>query len=464
MIRFPPRFQNMTVIAQPEKAEPGLARYRKAPAPAHSREAACRTGLPGREASGPADGEASGFARYREALRTPGALSFAVPGFIGRLPMGMFSLAQVMLVVAVTGRYGVAGAVSALGALAFAVVTPYAARLADRFGQARVLRPLVMLFAVSTAALAVCAVGHAPVWTLFLTGCLSRGTMPALGSMVRSRWSRLLPGSSLLDAAFSLEGIADEIIFIAGPVLVVALVTHFHPVAGVLVTAALDVVGVAGLTRRRQTEPPATRASRGRGSVLRSRGLQVLIGTHVCLGGVFAAVDLATIAFAQEHGSKPLAGLLLGLYGLGSAIAGVWYGARQWRAPHSSRLVAALIATVLGVVPLAFVPGLVWMAVAISAAGLGISATLISSYRLAEMVVPAGQRTEGMSWLTTAASVGTALGAPVAGSLIDAHGAAAGYLFAFAIGLGGLAITLVRHRFLTGDRDVENGPAAPSSW
>src|SRR5262249_49154534 len=194
-------------------------------------------GVPGREASG--------CARYRAALPPPGALSFAVPGVIGRLPMGMFSLAQVMLVVAVTGRYGVAGAVSALGALAFAAVTPYAARLADRVGPARVLRPLVMIFAASTAAFAVCAVGHAPVWTLFLTGCLSRGTMPALGSMVRTRWSRLLPGSSLLDAAFSLEGIADEIIFIAGPVLVVALVTDFHPVAAGPVPAVLSRGGGA---------------------------------------------------------------------------------------------------------------------------------------------------------------------------------------------------------------------------
>jgi len=75
------------------------------------------------------------------------------------------------------------------------------------------------------------------------------------------------------------------------------------------------------------------------------------------------------------------------------------------------------------------------------------------------MVVPAGQQTEGMSWLTTAASMGTALGAPVAGSLIDAHGAAAGYLFAFAIGLCGLAILLARYRSLTGDRHVQNGPA-----
>jgi hypothetical protein len=54
-----------------------------------------------------------------------------------------------------------------------------------------------------------------------------------------------------------------------------------------------------------------------------------------------------------------------------------------------------------------FVPGIWLMAVAILAAGLGISATLTCSYGLAEDAVPAGLRTEGMSWLTTAASIGT---------------------------------------------------------
>ncbi len=358
---------------------------------------------------------APGLARYRAALRAPGALMFAVPGVVGRLPMGMLSLAQVLLVVAVTGRYALAGAVSAAGAAAFAVVTPRVARLADRYGQARVLRPQALVFLAATAGFAVCAVHRAPVWALLLSGCLSRGTMPSLGSMVRSRWSVLLAGSALLDAAYSLEGVADELIFIAGPVLVVALATGFHPVTGVLVTGALAVAGVAGLTRQRRTEPPAVPAQRGTGSALRSRGLRVLIAMHVCVGALFSAVDLATIEFAQRHGAGPLAGLLLGLYGLGSAIAGVWYGTRQWRAAEPARLRVALIAMVAGTVPLAFVSGTGWMAVALLVAGLGISATLTSSYHLAGTVVPAGQRTEGMSWLTTAASVGAALGAPLAG-------------------------------------------------
>jgi MFS family permease len=182
----------------------------------------------------------------------------------------------------------------------------------------------------------------------------------------------------------------------------------------------------------------------------------------VCLGALFVAVDLATIAFAAHHGDKAAAGPLLGLYGLASAIAGVWYGARRWRSSHASRLTVGLAVTVLGTAPLALMPGVWPMTAAITAAGLGISATLASSYRVAEMAVPPGQRTEAMSWLTTAAATGTALGAPLAGHLIDASGAPAGYLFAFTAGLAAVAITLLRRRALASRRALAMQNAGPN--
>lgn len=390
----------------------------------------------------------AGLRRYADVLRTPGALRFAVPGVIGRMPMGMLSIAQVMLIVSVTGRYGIAGIVAAAGAVLFAIVTPRIARLADSYGQAAVLRPLAFAFAVTSAAFLACAVTRAPDWALIATGALSRAAMPSLGPMVRSRWSQLLRGTDALESAFSLEGIADEVIFIAAPVLVVALVTGVHPVSGVLVTVLLAVAGVAGLTRHRRSEPVVSGVARRSGTVLRSAGLRVLIGVQVCLGTLFAAVDIATIAFAQEHGASALAGPLLALYGLGSAIAGVWYGARHWRVSQRARLRAALVATGVGVGPLAVMPGVAALAAGIFVAGLGISATLVSSYSIAERVVAAGQRTEGLSWLTTAASTGTAIGSALAGRLVDAHGAAAGFLFALAAGLAAIATLVIGYRDL----------------
>src|SRR5260370_42125022 len=76
-----------------------------------------------------------GLHRYAAVLRTPGVLQFAVPGFIGRMPMGMLSIAQVMLIVSVTGRYGAAGGVSAACAELFAGVTRRVGRLAGRGGK-----------------------------------------------------------------------------------------------------------------------------------------------------------------------------------------------------------------------------------------------------------------------------------------------------------------------------------------
>jgi hypothetical protein len=52
---------------------------------------------------------------YAEIFEIPGAWRFSTAAIIGRMPMSMFGLGTVLLISAVTGKYGVAGAVSAAG-------------------------------------------------------------------------------------------------------------------------------------------------------------------------------------------------------------------------------------------------------------------------------------------------------------------------------------------------------------
>src|SRR3954452_22326615 len=54
---------------------------------------------------------------YAEIFEIPGAWRFSVAGVIGRMPMSMFGLGTVLLISAVTGKYGVARTVSATGSL-----------------------------------------------------------------------------------------------------------------------------------------------------------------------------------------------------------------------------------------------------------------------------------------------------------------------------------------------------------
>jgi hypothetical protein len=57
------------------------------------------------------------------------------------------------------------------------------------------------------------------------------------GSAVRARWTLRLNGSPLLNTAFALEAMLDEVVFIVGPVLVTFLATALHPALGVSVSA-----------------------------------------------------------------------------------------------------------------------------------------------------------------------------------------------------------------------------------
>jgi MFS family permease len=376
---------------------------------------------------------------YAEIFEIPGAWRFSLAAVIGRMPMSMFGLGTVLLISAVTGKYGVAGTVSAVGSLGYAFTSPRVARAVDSYGQRRVLLPLLTVFTVSTALLIAAVELRLPTWAFFVPGAVAGSAMPSLGAMVRARWSVLLTGSPRLHAAFSFESVADELCFIIGPAAVTLLATEVSPASGVGVAAVLCLVGTLWFAAERGTEPvvvrperPATQAGRQAARVrgTPAPGLIVLVPVYVLLGAMFVSIDLSTVAFAQHFGHKPLAGLILGTYAFGSATGGIWYGSRQWRAPLQKRFAFTLTLTVLGVATFWAQPNLISLTCVIYLCGLTIAPTLIAGFSLLEAQAKPGRRTEAMSWLSSGISVGVAAGASVVGFVIDAHGPRFGYAVA----------------------------------
>ena len=287
----------------------------------------------------------------------------------------------------------------------------------------------------------------APYWTLFATGALGGAAMPALGPMARARWSALLAGSPRLHTAFSLESVADEVCFIVGPAAVTLLATQVHPAAGVAAAALLCLGGTLWFASQRGTEPPVRMQARdSRGGIQRGQaaapGLGVLVPVYVFLGGMFVSIDLATVAFAAHAGHKPLAGLVLGTYALGSATGGLWYGTRTWRAPAARRLAITLTMTVGGVCTFWALPNLLALTIVIYLCGMTIAPTLIAGFSLMEATARPGRTTEAMSWLSMGISVGVACGATAAGFVLDAFGARWGYAFAAACGVAAVLACL----------------------
>lgn len=384
------------------------------------------------------------FRAYREIFAVPGAPGMVIAGFAGRISIATIGLGVVLLISGLTGSYGLAGAVASVEALAYAVASPRLARLVDRYGQSTVLLPQTVLLTVAVSVLTVAAMSEWPRWTLFAAAAVTGISVPPLGSLVRARWNHLLGGTARLQTAFSFESVIDEALFITGPILVTALATALHPAAGLGVAAVVSVSGTIAFALQRRTQPPArgVRHADAR-SALFAPGMPVLVCVFLGLGMLFATIDITTVAFAEEQGAKSAAGPLLAAYALGSCLSGVLYGARTWVWSLDKRFALSLGLIAAGALPPVLVHSIPVMAVVVFLAGFAISPTAISGYALVRERVPESALTEGMAWVSTSVGVGIAVGSPMAGRVVDAYGAHAGYAFGLVAALFAALVGIV---------------------
>ncbi|MFF5564098.1 MFS transporter [Streptomyces sp. NPDC012623] len=395
---------------------------------------------------------------YHAVFAAPGSKGFSAAGLLGRLPLAMMGIGIVTMISQLTGRYGLAGALSATLAMSAAVLGPQISRLVDRHGQARVLRPAALVAVAAVGGLLLCAQRGAPDWTLFVFAAGS-GCVPSVGAMVRARWAAIYRGSPReLHTAYAWESIVDELCFIFGPIISIGLSTAWFPAAGPLLAAVFLLAGVVWLTAQRGTEPvPEPRERHTGGSALRSPGLRVLVATFLATGGIFGGIDVVTVAFAEERGHKAAASLVLAVYALGSCLAGVVFGLLSPRGPASRRWLVGVCAMAVSMIPLQLAGNLPFLAVALFVAGLSIAPTMVTTMALVEAHVPRTKLTEGMTWTSTGLAVGVALGSSAAGWVVDAAGARAGYAVPVAAGAVAAVVAFLGYRRLRGPVPTRGG-------
>ncbi|MFI1717931.1 MFS transporter [Streptomyces litmocidini] len=382
---------------------------------------------------------------YGQLLRTPGALSFLLPGFAARQPFAMLTIGIVLLVQHTTGSFGSAGAVAAVTGVSMALFAPQSGKLADRFGQRAVLVPGVLVHAAAVSLLVVLALAGAPLWALFLAAIPAGASVPQVGPMVRARWAAKLDGTPLMPTAAAFESVTDEFTFVVGPVLATALCTGVHPAAGLIAEAALTLVGGLFFAAQRATQPAhglSAAAGHHGGEPHRSAlsvpGVRVLIVAFLGIGSVFGGMQVSLTAFTEEIGNPGANGLLYGVFAAGNMLAGIAMGAVAWKTGPRRRLIT-------GYAGLTVAASLLWTAHSVLllgalglVVGLCIAPALITGYTIVETLIPASARTEAFTWLTGAVALGQAAAVTVAGRLADAHGASTGFL----VPMAGTALAL----------------------
>jgi MFS family permease len=93
---------------------------------------------------------------YAEIFRAPGAKGFAAAGFLACMPIAMAPIGILAMLSQTHREYWLAGTVSAVYALANALISPQISRTVDRLGQTRVLLPTTAI-AIAAFALLVLA-------------------------------------------------------------------------------------------------------------------------------------------------------------------------------------------------------------------------------------------------------------------------------------------------------------------
>jgi MFS family permease len=370
---------------------------------------------------------------YLQVLRTPHALPMVFAAFIGRLPLSMVGLGSVLLVASETGSYGLGGAVAAAGAVTTAIAGPVLGRWADTHGQRRVLLPVLAVFVVSGVSFLFAVRQDWPLWTVFVSAGLAGACIPPVSSMIRVRWTHLLRGSHRLPTALAMESVVDEFVFIVGPVLVTFLSTTGHATSGVVTAFTLAAVGSLLFAAQRRTEPPpAPHEHRNGPSAMRTSGLRVLFVVGAAVGAILGCLEVGLVAFADEVGAKSMSGVLIAGLALGSMVSGIGWGTVHWRLPLRRRLAGALVLLTVLSIPLFLVRDIWVMVPFVVLAGIAVSPSLISSFTLAEVLVPRAAVTEAFTWIGTALGLGVAVGASASGKIVDVSGANTAFLVATA--------------------------------
>jgi MFS family permease len=398
------------------------------------------------------------FAVYRDLLRIRSVRTLLIVGMIARFPHSAAGVLLTLHVVQTLDRgYAEAGAVAAVVTIGIAVGAPWRGRRIDSAGLRRALIPSVVAEAVIWS-----VAPHLP-YPWLLVAALVGGlfTLPAF-SVIRQALGVLVEGDRRR-TAFTLDAISTEVVFMAGPAVGVVLATQVSTVLGLTLigiataSAGLFLMWFNPPTRSEQlpdaaTVPAAapsgvgeaaadligtrdTGASPGARASLLRRGVRralpwltfpLLIVMVVAAGAglVLSGTEVGIVAALELSGDEGELGLVFVAWCAASVVGGLLYGALHRPVPPSLLLLGMALLTL----PLAFADSTLELALLSIPAGLLCAPVLSAASEKVADLVAEDRRGEAMGWYGSALTSGVALGAPVAGLLIDATGPWGGFI------------------------------------
>jgi MFS family permease len=373
-----------------------------------------------------------------------------------RLPNGMLSLAYLLRVQYVTHSYGQAGLVLAATSVGQAIAGPLTSRWMGRWG----MRPVLILTTLVCAATVFSIAFIGMTLPLYMVvGFVGGLSTPPVQPAVRTIYPKMVTSSGLT-RLFALDASAQEIIWVAGPVIITFVSIQISTVVGVVIPGVFLLGG--GLWFLLSPEVGKVRIPRSRrslGAVLRKRPVILATLVGLLLIGACAATEASVVSVFGHRG--PQAGIVLAIWSIGSLVGGLALGSQQLdRWALSRRMVVVAVGIALATVAVA-APwfGTFWsLTAALLVAGLGIAPALGVMSAIVASSVRFSETAEAYGWVGTGQLIGAAAGSAVAGFLIDSHGALGGFAVAAGLAILGALVALVLHRWHPDLRGRDSSP------
>ncbi|MEU8153774.1 MFS transporter [Micromonospora sp. NPDC048986] len=368
---------------------------------------------------------------YRRALALPGLRSLLLVAVLARIPLTATGVTLTFHVVLDLDRgYGAAGLVGAAVTVGAAIGGPLLGRLVDRRG----LRPVLVLTAIAEAIFWSTAPSLA--YPVLLPAAFVAGSLALpIFSVVRQSIAALVPEDQRRPA-YALDSMSVELSFMIGPALAVALVTAIsaqttmYLVGGGIVAAGIALWVVNPPIREEATGPTGPQRRVPRREWLTPRLLAVLAlsaAATLVLGGT----DVAVVAVLRASGEVGWTGAVLAIWAVASLVGGFAYGAVH-RSFSPLVLTAALA---LCTIPVGLGGAHWWLlCLALIPAGALCAPTIAAGSDAVSRLAPAEVRGEAMGLHGSAVTVGIAIGAPLAGAVIDASAPPWGFVVTGALG------------------------------
>ena len=379
---------------------------------------------------------------------------------IGALFMRLFSYTTTIGTITTLTLSGASAlestSVASLIAVCMIFVAPRVSKRIDERGQSAIVPGATAIAAAGIVLLLATTFFGWPFWLNYVAAPLI-SFLPNAQALVRTRWSFLIQTKRLgadapaLKTAYAYEGVLEDIAFMVGPALVVALAAGITPIAGMGVGIVIYCIGAALLISSKDTEPEpgwgtAPQTGEKGSSVLRtSPVVRVLFAIMILYGCVYGSFDAAAISYCDSIDMAILASAVFAVESMFSVVMSVLFGMLGIAAPLRKQFVLFNIAFGLLYALMALINSPESLLVIACIAALSYAPMYITLNVTCERAVPSANLTEALSWISSGTSVGMVIGPIAAGAVIDAAGPLAGFdlTSCFALGIVVLVVCCI---------------------